>query len=159
MSRAIAGTDLQWWLEIAFQGNRDALRFASLMVEAAGLWDDLIDKDQVIPPEEINRIMERLFVELPLNRFYSENFLALHPLIVAGILGWRASCELERTGAPHDLELAYGLRYTAAHILAQAALICHGGDIDRIMGILPDIYRRIMPERMEEYVNGIKDRQ
>lgn len=103
--RALRNTKLLEW----FDGDQSAVEFIIALSSIAELWDDLIDKDKELTPEEINQVFWNALVTLPCNEFFNTHKAFLMPLILQGINAWHDSVELE-AGPENDRAYALTLR-------------------------------------------------
>lgn len=132
-----------------FGGNEDSARLVSHLCDVAHVWDDLIDGDKDVMPEDINRVFEKTLFSIPSNPFFQEHKSALLPLIYAGILGYVTANRMERSGDSHQIEIAHGLRYAVAHVAAFAVSVTNPPD--KTAAILPEAWKAWMPERFADY--------
>ena len=110
------------------RGNRAAYDFLTTMFEVLHFWDDLIDRDREVPPEEVNRSMWNVLVTIPENIFFQQNFSQLMPLLKTAIWNWQAANEMERSGDELDKRIAFVLRSTYVDMVSMCAYIVGGRD-------------------------------
>lgn len=108
------------WLK----GHREAIALVLMVHDVVEIWDDLIDRDKEISPDDINRVFRTALIELPRNSFYNENFAALNTLIESAIFDWHTANAFERSR--EHLETAYGLRCTIQSVTVICARIIGG---------------------------------
>ena len=132
-----------------FGGNDDAGRLVAHLCDVAHVWDDLIDGDKLVPPEAINRVFEKTLFAIPANPFFQQHRAALLPLIYTGILGYVTANRMERSGDPHQIEIAHGLRYAVAHVAAFSISVTNPPE--QAAEILPAAWVALMPERFDDY--------
>ena len=84
-------------------GSESAGALAFELWQAVGVWDDLIDRDVPVGPQEINAAFWRLLITLPANPFYAQHADLLRPLLIVGVANWMAGNELAVEGHK-DLE-------------------------------------------------------
>jgi len=133
-----------------FNGNMDAVRLLDDLGYVAHIWDDLIDKDKPVSDEAINSAFERALSDIPSNPVYLKYQPALAPLIFTGIMGFHAANRMERSGDLHQLEIAHGLRYAVGHV--GTFLVTVFNNKTRAAEILPDVWKAMMPERIDDYM-------
>lgn len=133
-----------------FGGNMHAAAFVDDLCYVAHLWDDLIDKDKTRSDDDINKAFILVFINIPSNPFYRENFDVLHPVLFSGILGYLTANKLEATSDAHALEIAHGLRYSIANVISLAVSLTNAPDA--AMEILPNMWKQFMPERIDAYL-------
>tara|TARA_R110000868_G_scaffold10713_2_gene52055 strand:- start:72 stop:500 length:429 start_codon:yes stop_codon:yes gene_type:complete len=108
------------WLK----GHRDAIALVLMVHDVVEIWDDLIDKDKEVAPEDINRVFRTALIELPRNPFYAENFGALNTIIESAIFDWHTANAFEASRT--HLETAFGLRCTIQSVTIICARIVGG---------------------------------
>jgi hypothetical protein len=102
--RQIRNSLLQKWVQ-----DNNAIVFLLIIGNTAELWDDLIDQDKDLSPNEINTVFVDLLIRLPLNPFFEAYKAQLTPLMITGINTWQDSNALA-TGEENDKAIAYVLR-------------------------------------------------
>lgn len=95
-----------------FCGDEDAIRFMQDIGFWSHVYDDLIDQDKAIPADFIHAVMWKLLVSIPENPFYQRHQSYLRPIIVTGILNWRAANDMEASGSVEQLRVAHVTRYS-----------------------------------------------
>lgn len=135
---------LEW-----FGGNQDALNMYRAFVDLSHLWDDLIDKDKPVSPDEINRAFLTCLVYLPANPFYRHIQDQILPMWLVVISSFETANKFEADKDPHGIEIAHSLRYAAGNIVAYAVHVCVGAE--EAKKILPDMWKSIFYERFDEY--------
>lgn len=152
-----AETELDFITRV-LMGNQDAINLANDLFFAYGVWDDLIDKDKEVTPDNINRMMWTALVDLPLNAFYHKFFAHLAPIIRGGIIDWFDSCEFEAEPDEQKreklLNVAFIIRCNAGSLLSHMALLV--GGYDWMRQISPKIREWIHDESFEEYCKEIR---
>jgi hypothetical protein len=136
---------LEW-----FNGNRAALDLYQKLVFIAHLWDDLIDKDKEVNPDDINQAFEFALVHIPTNAFYRQYFDSLSPLIYSGVMGYLVANKMEKSSDPHQVEIAHYLRYAIANIVSFSVGVLNTRE--DALRILPEAWKQMMPERIDEYM-------
>ena len=86
-------------LRIATKGDVHATAFLTDTISAFHTWDDLIDQDHDVPPEEVTKAFFHAFVGMATNPFYASNYAHLFPVVCNAITNWLAANDMERTGA------------------------------------------------------------
>jgi purine-cytosine permease-like protein len=135
---------LEW-----FGGNQDALNMYRAFVDLSHLWDDLIDKDKPVSPDDINQAFLTCLVYLPANPFYRHIQDQILPMWLVVISSFETANKFEADKDPHGIEIAHSLRYAAGNIVAYAIHVCVGADEAR--KVLPDMWKSIFYERFDEY--------
>ena len=109
-------------------GNQEAVHFLEDITEVLHLWDDLIDRDQVLTDASINKTMWKALVALPRNSFYAQNFLALNTVLVAAIVNWEIATGMERDPAAtsNDEVIAFIIRSSYIDLVTLVAVLCGG---------------------------------
>jgi hypothetical protein len=125
-------TDTPWPKEqdgeilAALLGNESALQFVRDVSFLSHAYDDLIDKDKPVSDENIHAMVWKMMVSLPGNAFFQENRALLQPLIITGIINWRASIDMEQTGCTEQLMVAHVIRHSIGDVLLMALAIVGG---------------------------------
>jgi hypothetical protein len=132
-----------------FGGNQDAANMFTMFIELSHAWDDIVDKDQDIQQDRINRAFLIALVYLPTNPFYRKIQDQILPMWIAFVSAYEVANNFEKNKDPHGLEIAHGLRYATGHIIAYAVILCIGQDKAR--EVLPEMWKDIYFERFEEY--------
>lgn len=132
-----------------FGGNQAAAAFAADLCFVAHLWDDLIDADKPVSKDQINRVFSTCLCSIPSNPFYQAHQATLSPLIYAGVLGYIAANQMEASGNSHQIEIAHGLRYAVANVLAVCVALTNTPD--KTAELLPQAWVWWMPERFADY--------
>jgi hypothetical protein len=137
---------LVWW---AVRGDADAAAFCLAVCSIVQCWDDLIDRDKPVSPEQINRAFWTALVEMPRNSFYRRFFDLLNPLWITGIQNWHAANFMEAGGTEPELEIAFIIRSCCADILIGAAT-CVGG-YEWARTVTPSVHRVCHGEGLKGY--------
>lgn len=122
-----------------FQGDREAMRLAALLTEAAHGIDDVVDDDQHLEASARARILRILLLDIPSCAFYRRNFEYLQPALAATWLKWSAANVMEQEKLPGDREKSYMLRaelYGLYHVIATLT-----GGLEWAEQVGPEIYR------------------
>lgn len=130
------------WLK----GHREAIALVLMVHDIVEIWDDLIDQDKPISPDDINRVFRTALIELPRNRFYQDHFAELNTLIESAIFDWHTANQFEKNR--EHLETAFGLRCTIQSVTVICARIV-GGNV-WAQGVSNEI--RSVGESYAEYV-------
>lgn len=122
-----------------FKGNDLAMRMCADMVEVAHVWDDLVDRDKMVPAKVADATFRKLMLEMPANGFYRENFTFLHPVMVLIWAQWDAANQMEAAPIKNDLAKTYMLRASLYQLFHACAVLC--GGLDWASEVGPEIYR------------------
>jgi len=137
-----------------FGGNKDAEAVYELIKELTHTWDDLVDKDKPVNEYEINRAFAIPLLYLPLNPFYRSIQDAILPMWEMVITAYETANHFERIKDPHGVEIGHNLRYAAGHIVTFMCVRCVG--YEKAREILPDLWKDIVFERYDEYLEGLE---
>lgn len=132
-----------------FCGDVKAYEFYQSLVDVSHIWDDLIDGDKPVSPDDVNRVMAQLWLTLPTNEFYQKHFSLLQPLVTVAVISYIASTKLEHTGDEHKVEIAHVLRY-AVHQVAIMAFALTGG-FGHAVDTLVKSCTTLMPETVLDF--------
>lgn len=136
--------ELEW-----FGGNQDALNMFRAFVELAHIWDDLVDKDKDVSPEQINQAFLTCLVYLPANPFYRAIQDQILPMWLVVVSSFETANFFEKAKDEHGIEIAHGLRYAAGNIIAYAVHVCVGPE--KAKEFLPSVWKAIFYERFDDY--------
>ncbi len=142
--------DLILW---AVRGDIHAARFCEHIFHISQIWDDLIDQDRDVHPQDINRIMWIALLEVPANPFFQKYANDLIPVMRQYIIDWLDANELEK-GNSHDISVAYVLRDSASQLLTQCAYLV--GGTAWVNQISLAIRRRIHDEPITSYADKLR---
>jgi hypothetical protein len=106
--------------------NEQAVEFFLQFYRVMHGWDDLVDKDNELSMDDIDRPFIELFFGLMPNLFYRQYHHLLQPVVIMCINAWRDSTWLEREHGEKGRRFAYILRTYPADVLIQIALITGG---------------------------------
>lgn len=111
---------------IVARGDEDAVNFLNDMIDALHFYDDLIDRDQQLSNDNIHDSFWKLLITIPRNKFYTNNFDLLNPILVNAICNWKCANKFEEGDDEYELGIAYILRSSYVDILTMTALITGG---------------------------------
>lgn len=113
------------FIDYVLQGNRDAIDFCQAIFRVSQVYDAIIDSDP-FSKDDIHEAFWLALIELPLNRFYVDNFAQVHVLMRKAILDWRLSNKLEGMSDNRMKVVAYVLKSSVSHLLADIVAIAAG---------------------------------
>jgi hypothetical protein len=119
------------------------------------IWDDLIDRDNPVDNETINRMMWLAMIEIPRNPFYYHNSLALTQSMEVFFADWFDANELEK-GSDHERDIAFVLRDHVGTIVIQCARII--GGYPWMRQISADVRRFVYDESLTTYKKALPER-
>ena len=135
------------------RGNRAAYDFLTTMFEVLHFWDDLIDNDREVTPEEVNRSMWSALVTIPENSFFQQNFSQLMPLLKVAIFNWQAANVMERSQDTLDKQIAFVLRSTYVDLVSMCAYIVGGRDWAHEVAL--EARRQTSSEGFDDYLDAL----
>lgn len=139
------------------QGHPAATDFICQMFTVLHAWDDLVDQDKAVFPEEASEVFWIALIELPLNPFYQQHFSRLHPVLMNAILNWHAATRMEREGGEKHRQIAFILRGAYIDLLSLAAFLVGGRAwADKA---IPAIREWAHQESFDEYLTNLKIEQ
>lgn len=142
-------------LRHCLKDNEDAMQLLLLLREVSHTWDDLVDGDVAIGPEQVHRAFWIAVVGLRINPFMQKYEAVLLPVLETGILNFVASCTLERTSG-HSRQLAHTARYQVADVaLVMARLV---GGLDWAIAVAPELKLLLQVDRYEDYDKEMEQR-
>lgn len=107
-------------------GNADAARFVVDIAQCSHAYDDLIDRDKPVPDDVVHGLMWKLLVSLPTNAFYRQHQDTLRPVLITGILNWKAATDMEAGADLEELHVSHALRYAIADVVLLCMAILGG---------------------------------
>lgn len=132
-----------------FGGNEHALRMLNAFADLAHVWDDMVDKDNNISADDINRAFLTCLVYLPANPFYRSIQNEILPMWLTVVSAYETANHFEKNKDAHGIEIAHGLRYASGNIIAYAVHVCVGPE--KAKEYLPEMWKTIFYERFDEY--------
>ena len=135
---------LEW-----FGGNQDALNMYRAFVNLAHTWDDMIDRDNPVSADDINRAFLTCLVYLPANPFYRAIQEQILPMWLVVVSSYETANAFEKAKDPHGIEIAHSLRYAAGSIVAYAVHVCLGAE--KAKEVLPEVWKAMFYERFDDY--------
>lgn len=141
-------------IRYVLRGNASAVEFFLTIRDVLHFWDDLIDRDQPITPDDIHRSLFAALVTLPSNAFYRQHQASLMPVLINAIGNWRAANVFESRDDRRELELAFVIRSDYANLLVQAAYLI--GGVDWMVEVTPLIRSMWTSEGMAEYLKNLE---
>ena len=109
-------------------GDEAAMAFYRCVANMSHTYDDLIDGDKTVSPQELHNFVWTALFELPMNPFFDRHQGVLRPLLMTGILNWIAANEMETSGSTEELRVAHVTRYAAGDVLLAAMTLTGGID-------------------------------
>lgn len=135
------------------RGNRSAYDFLTTMFQVLHFWDDLIDRDREVVPEEVNRCMWDALVTIPENVFFQQNFSQLMPLLKTAIWNWQAANVMEASQESLDKQIAFVLRSTYVDLVSMCAYIVGGRDWAHEVAL--EARRQTSSEGFDDYLDAL----
>tara|TARA_B100001250_G_scaffold141439_1_gene121000 strand:- start:393 stop:848 length:456 start_codon:yes stop_codon:yes gene_type:complete len=83
-------------LDTVCNGNPDAREYLYLVTRALRIWDDVQDQDYEVTRENLLEAFEILFVQLPTNKFFVQNYDVLLSQHITIFNTWVAANEREK---------------------------------------------------------------
>ena len=109
-----------------FQGDTPGCKWVGKIFRALHVYDDLIDKDRELTPEELHSTFWLMLIELPDDEFFTKHKLALLPILVNSIINWRVANNLEKQVETQRLSIAWFLRGSYIDLLSMALALERG---------------------------------
>lgn len=131
-----------------FFNDDDASDLCLMLLEVAHIWDDLIDKDVDISPDDINTVFRYLIYDIPINPVY-RRIPSLPDHMLSVFLQWRDATTIENNApSDDDLNKCYILRAAIYDIFSVVAYYLRGDQVAKEIG--PAI-RKLYGEKLETY--------
>ena len=112
------------WVVTELTHYPEALRFVDIVYRSVEVWDDIIDRDNRVTPEDVHAAFTALLLELPFNRFFEQHKAALVPAISMVIVAWHASNAMPKDGAVGAH--AFTLRKEFINLILLVVTVCRG---------------------------------
>lgn len=135
------------------KGDMNAVLFLESVMRITQVWDDLIDKDCVPTPENINACWRDALTGIPRNPFYRRFCDELIPLMDSFITDWHIANTLER-GTEQDKRIAYIIRDSLNALIIHCAALIGGHDWAVVVGI--EVRRQVHDEDFEDYCRSVE---
>jgi len=137
-----------------FFEDNDASNLCLMLLEVAHIWDDMVDKDKDISPDNINTVFKYLVYDIPINPIY-RRIPSLPDHMLSVYLQWRDATNIENDGpSDDDLNKCYVLRAGIYDIFSVIAYYLRGDTIAKEIG--PAI-RRLYGETLDVYKEEFKN--
>ena len=107
-------------------GNKDAVNFINMLFDAVELWDDLIDKDNEISDDFINRGFAELMFGLPASDWFAAHRTFYVPLLLTSINGFLDANEMCKSDQPHHRNLAFHIRNFGIEVILATVFLVGG---------------------------------
>lgn len=115
------------FFEKLFGGRTPGAIFICLLFQILHVYDDLIDNDVDLSPDEIHKAFWIALVELPNDPFFLQYRATLGPVLINSIINWKVANQMESlTGVPRHLGIAWILRGSYLDMFS-IALACERG--------------------------------
>ena len=144
------GSSRQELLHWAFKG-RNAIAYVNTIFRISQTWDDLIDRDRVPTPDEINSLMWDALFTLGENPFYISFQHQLCAVQKSAALDWFAANELEVIGARQKNRLDHKRQQMA--LIAFVATLLYGPKWGA--EVATAVRRHTHDEEFEDYIGGL----
>ena len=112
-----------------FRGAEDAVRLYQTLAYATQTADDIVDEPLSVAQSAA--MMTRLWaalVDLPSNPFWAAHYARLSPLVLAGVYGWEASNEWQRSADETSRAFGYVRREAMEPMITYIAHMIGGPD-------------------------------
>lgn len=142
-------------ISTAAKGHRDAVAFLTEIIEAAHLWDDLIDRDVTPTAQAVHASFTAALITLPRNPFYNQHFEVLNAVLLNAINNWHVANLLERAGDEADLRIAFITRSAYVDLVTMVAYLV--GGLDWVLEFGPTIRRFAHGEGWDGYRRNLEN--
>ena len=151
--RALRDEKLYAWLQ-----DEAAVDYVVSVSGLCEVFDDLIDGDKEVTPEDIHRTLFVALVDLPANPFFHRHANALVPVHLTGIVAWLDANRLEKSENTNDRIFGYALRDQYMDCLLMAVCLTRGRET--MLNLTAEIRHFFTAhESFEEYDAKLKARQ
>jgi len=133
-------------------GDPEALAFCESFFFITQIWDDLVDGDKDVDPEDVNRAFWLALVEMPANPFFARHAAQLNTFIGQAACAWFDANTLER-GTEHEKTLAFVLRDAVGGLVSLCAYLI--GGYDHMRAVSPDVRRLVHDEPLTTYLKEL----
>jgi hypothetical protein len=107
-------------------GDDHAVTFLRDLAFVVHIWDDLVDGDKAVTPQQVTSAFTKAIVGFGSNPFFIRHSSQLAPVLHAGILNWQGANQLEAIGTPHALQVSHVVRCGVGDVAVLAAALLHG---------------------------------
>ncbi len=133
-------------LDKVCNGNPDAREYLYLVTRALRIWDDVQDQDHEVTRENLLEAFEILFVQLPTNKFFVQNYDVLLSQHLMIFNTWVAANEREK-GDETDRMYSHVWSQSINELLPIVALLTQGYNHMRNTSI---VMRKVFQETLPE---------
>jgi len=145
-------------IHYVLRDDRDAVAYFLALHSVLHLWDDLIDRDHVPTPAEVDEAMWNALIAVPNNPFFLRHITSLSALTVNAIANWKAANQFEGTEDERLLHLAFVIRSDYANILLHCAFLVGGREW--MMEVTPLVRQLWTDETFSDYLRNLdKERE
>lgn len=135
-----------------FRGDSDAVDLALMLTRIADVWDDLIDKDVEVAPDDIHQMMWFSLSGINRNQFFRRHSAELLPIIETSIFNWLASNELREKHGQKGTEIAHVIRHSLCDVFVHMCRIIGGYEL--AVKATPGIKLLAQGDTLEEFLKG-----
>ena len=133
-------------LDTVCNGNPDAREYLYLVTRALRIWDDVQDQDHEVTRENLLEAFEILFVQLPTNKFFVQNYDVLLSQHLMIFNTWVASNEREK-GDETDKMYSHVWSQSINEILPIVALLTQSyNHMRNTSTVMRKVFQETLPE-------------
>lgn len=150
MPRADEAQFLHW----ALKGHALAIDYVQMIFRISQTWDDLIDQDKPVSPEQINAMMSMALSDVFQNPFFVHNAVVLTELQNEFMHHWWIANELEQLpDQENNRVLSYVLRSTIGLLIGKCAELVGGKAWRRTIGVA--LVKHIYEDDFDNYLTSL----
>jgi hypothetical protein len=132
-----------------YNNNQDAFNMVEMILEMLHIWDDVVDKDNEVTEQDINKAFSTSLIFLPMNPFYRQIQPSVIPMWVNIISAYETANKFEREKDNKGLNLSYSLRSAIGQIIGYSISILNTQELSR--QYIPLMWKWLHGEDLSEY--------
>lgn len=107
-------------------GNPYAVQTALILGDACEMWDDLVDGDKVVTPQDVDRVLVGVFVGLATNPFWQQARQFIEPIVIVAINSWMDANTFANSKDEKLRQLAFHIRNYSTEVAMACAFVAGG---------------------------------
>ena len=132
-----------------FNNNQDAFNMVEMIIEMLHIWDDVVDKDNEITEQDINKAFSTALIYLPMNSFYRQIQSNVVPMWINIISSYETANKFEREKDEKGLNIGYCLRSAIGQIIGYSIFVLNTKELSD--EYIPLMWKWLHGEDLSEY--------
>jgi len=135
-------------------GNKQAAEFMMNLAAITRLADNIADGDSENIVSDMADLLYRTTITLQLDPFYTENKIALFPVMANAILAWKVSEKWRKSEDGKARMFAYIYRELVEQVMWTTAVLT--GGMDHAMSVVEDLFKESHSNSGETFEDWLK---